>query len=239
MATNESKIPPQGAARYPDDLGANAAKDVSGALTTLLADMFALYLKTKNFHWHVSGPHFRDYHLFLDDQATQIFAMTDAIAERARKVGGMTLRSIGHIARLQRVADNDADYVTPLDMLAELRDDNMELVGRYARDARALRRAQRRGHASLIENWIDEAESRVWFLFEAMPARGGRLSGSARAVARHSQPPRAIVRDVEPARGRPAERRRPVPGCRGSAGRRRYRQPLDGRMGSCRPRPYG
>src|SRR5437868_12073024 len=112
----------------PTDLKSNATRDISAALNTLLADMLALYLKTKNFHWHVSGPHFRDYHLLLDEQADQIFATTDPIAERVRKIGGMTLRSTGHVARLQRVLDNDAEYVTPLDMLAELRDDNKQLV---------------------------------------------------------------------------------------------------------------
>src|SRR6476660_2861020 len=114
----------------PTDLGASATKDISGALNALLADMFALYLKTKNFHWHMSGPNFRDYHLLLDEQATQIYDTTDVIAERVRKVGGATIRSIGHIARLQRVLDNDADYVSPQDMLAELRDDNKQLAAR-------------------------------------------------------------------------------------------------------------
>src|SRR6478609_6776582 len=113
----------------PTDLTSDATKDIAGALTLLLADMFALYLKTKNFHWHMSGPHFRDYHLMLDDQGDEIYATTDVIAERARKVGGTTLRSIGHIQRLQRLADNDADYVTPEDMLAELADDNRRLTG--------------------------------------------------------------------------------------------------------------
>ena len=114
--------------RRQDRLGANAIQDIAGALNTLLADVFALYMKTKNFHWHMSGPHFRDYHLLLDEQAEQIFAATDEIAERVRKIGGTTLRSIGQIAKLQRVLDNDADYVTPQDMLAELRDDNKQLV---------------------------------------------------------------------------------------------------------------
>jgi len=121
----------------PTDLRPNAAPEISGALNILLADMFALYLKTKNFHWHVSGPHFRDYHLLLDEQGEQIFATTDAIAERVRKIGGTTLRSIGHIGRLQRVLDNDADFVTPLDMLAELRDDNKQLVASL-REAHAI-----------------------------------------------------------------------------------------------------
>ena len=151
----------------PSGLSANARADVSAALNALLADVFALYLKTKNFHWHVSGPHFRDYHLLLDEQAEQIFAATDAIAERVRKIGGTTLRSIGHIARLQRVADNDADFVTPRDMLAELREDNGRFVARM-REMHAL--CDEHGDvatASLLENWIDEAERRVWFLFEA------------------------------------------------------------------------
>lgn len=150
----------------PTDLGANATKELAGGLNILLADVYALYLKTKNFHWHVSGPHFRDYHLLLDDQATQIDAMTDAIAERVRKLGGTTIRSIGHIKRLQRVLDNDADYVTPHDMLAELRDDNIEL-NKHMRTLHEL--CDEHGDiasASLIENWIDETEKRVWFLFE-------------------------------------------------------------------------
>ena len=151
----------------PNGLGANATKDIAAALTTLLADMFALYVKTKNFHWHVSGPHFRDYHLMLDDQAAQILATTDAIAERARKLGGTTLRSIGHVGRLQRIADNDADYVTPLDMLAELRDDTMQLTT-FLRETHDV--CEEHGDVattSLLETWIDEAEGRIWFLFEA------------------------------------------------------------------------
>ena len=150
----------------PTDLGANATKELTGGLNILLADVYALYLKTKNFHWHVSGPHFRDYHLLLDEQATQIDAMTDAIAERVRKLGGTTIRSIGHIQRLQRVLDNDADYVTPHDMLAELRGDNVEL-NKHMRTLHDL--CDEHGDvatASLIENWIDETEQRVWFLFE-------------------------------------------------------------------------
>ncbi len=151
----------------PTDLGADATRDIAGALNTLLADMFALYFKTKNFHWHVSGPHFRDYHLLLDEQSAQIFATTDTIAERVRKVGGTTLRSVGHIARLQRVADNEADYVSPLDMLAELRDDNVQLTA-HMRAAHGV--CDERGDvatASLLEVWIDEAEQRTWYLFEA------------------------------------------------------------------------
>ena len=153
--------------RTPTDLGANASKDISAALTTLLADTFALYLKTKNFHWHMSGPHFRDYHLMLDEQGEQIFAMTDDIAERARKLGGTTLRSIGHIARLQRIPDNDADYVTPEDMLAELGSDNRQLLG-YLRSTHAVAEEHNDvATTSVIEVWIDETERRAWFLFEA------------------------------------------------------------------------
>src|SRR5712672_4250851 len=138
------------------DLQPNAVRDLSGALNVLLADMFALYLKTKNFHWHMSGPHFRDYHLLLDEQGDQIFATTDAIAERVRKIGGTTLRSIGQIGRMQRILDNDADFVTPLDMLAELRDDNKELV-KNLRETHGLCDAHNDvATASLIENWIDE-----------------------------------------------------------------------------------
>jgi len=149
------------------DLPSNAIRDIGGALNALLADMFALYLKTKNFHWHVSGPHFRDYHLMLDEEAGEIFATTDAIAERVRKLGGTTLRSVGHIARLQRVLDNDADYVTPPDMLAELREDNLQLVQRLRETHGLCSQHGDVASVSLIEPWIDEAEKRVWFLFEA------------------------------------------------------------------------
>lgn len=153
--------------RTPGGLGSNAVRDISGALTSMLADMFALYLKTKNFHWHVSGPNFRQDHLMLDEHSAQILATTDAIAERVRKIGGTTIRSIGHVSRLQRVLDNDADYVTPSDMLAELRDDNMQLIVRL-REVHQLSDENRdAATASLIEPWIDEAEGRVWFLFES------------------------------------------------------------------------
>jgi starvation-inducible DNA-binding protein len=151
----------------PTDLKVNAVRDIAGALNILLADMFALYVKTKNFHWHVSGPHFRDYHLLLDEQAEQIFATTDAIAERVRKIGGTTVRSIGHIGRLQRVLDNDADYVTPQDMLAELRDDNKQLTAHMRETHDLCDEGQDVATASLLEVWIDEAERRTWFLFEA------------------------------------------------------------------------
>jgi starvation-inducible DNA-binding protein len=150
----------------PTNIESNAVRDIAGALNVALADIFALYLKTKNFHWHMSGPHFRDYHLLLDEQSDQIFAVTDPIAERVRKLGGTTLRSIGHIARLQRVGDNDAEFVTPMDMLAELRDDNKQLALRL-REAHGLcDEAGDVASASLLENWIDEAERRTWFLFE-------------------------------------------------------------------------
>jgi starvation-inducible DNA-binding protein len=151
----------------PANFQSNAVAALSAALNMLLADVFALYLKTKNYHWHMSGPHFRDYHLLLDEQADQIFAISDPIAERVRKIGGTTIRSIGNITRLQRVLDNDADFVTPLDMLAELRDDNRDLAGRM-REAHAL--CDEHGDiatASLLEVWVDEAERRSWFLFEA------------------------------------------------------------------------
>lgn len=151
----------------PTDLTEAATRDVSAALTLLLADFFALYLKTKNFHWHISGPHFRDYHLLLDEHGDQVFAATDAIAERVRKIGGATIRSIGHIARLKRVLDNDADYVDPLDMLAELRDDNKDLVARMRETHSLCEEHNDVASTSLLEGWIDEAEKRVWFLFEA------------------------------------------------------------------------
>jgi starvation-inducible DNA-binding protein len=151
----------------PTDLSAAATRDISGAMNAVLADVFALYLKTKNFHWHLSGPHFRDYHLLFDEQADQIFAMTDAIAERVRKVGGSTVRSIGHIARMQRIRDNDADYVEPSDMLAELREDNKALTGRLREAHNVCEEFHDIATASLIEVWIDETERRSWFLFEA------------------------------------------------------------------------
>src|SRR4051812_20595797 len=155
----------------PTDLKPTAVQDIAGAMNILLADMFALYLKTKNFHWHISGPHFRDYHLLLDEQGEQIFTTTDAIAERVRKIGGTTLRSIGHIGRLQRIEDNDAEFVTPMDMLAELREDNKQLVGRM-RETHDLcdEHGDDVATASLLEVWIDEAERRTWFLFEATRA---------------------------------------------------------------------
>jgi starvation-inducible DNA-binding protein len=151
----------------PTGLGANATKDIAGAINALLADTFALYLKTKNFHWHMSGPHFRDYHLLLDEQSDQIFAMTDVLAERARKIGGNTLRSIGDIARHQRISDNDAEYVTPEDMLAELRSDNQDFVKSMRAVHDVCDEHNDVATASLLENYIDEAERRVWFLYES------------------------------------------------------------------------
>jgi starvation-inducible DNA-binding protein len=167
MTTRDAKTLRTAPLDTPTDLKSNAVRDIAGALNIALADMFALYVKTKNFHWHLSGPHFRDYHLMLDEQADQIFATTDDIAERVRKIGGTTLRSIGHIDRLKRVLDNDADFVTPLDMLAELRDDNKQLTA-HLRETHDL--CDEHGDVattSLIENWIDQAERRTWFLFEA------------------------------------------------------------------------
>lgn len=151
----------------PSDLGDNAVRDLSGALNELLADVFALYLKTKNFHWHVSGPHFRDYHRMLDEQAAMLLAMTDPIAERLRKIGGSTIKSIGHIARLQRIEDNDADYVEPLDMLAELCEDNLRLTQRLREAHNVCDEHRDVATASLIENWIDETEERTWYLSAA------------------------------------------------------------------------
>ena len=165
MNANDAQIR-EAAPRRADGLEANTVRDISAALTALLADMLALYAKTKNFHWHITGPHFRDHYRLLDEQADQIVGATDAIAERVRKLGGTTLRSIGHIARLQRVMDNDAGYVTPHEMLTELREDNVHLAARL-RGAHGL--CGEHGDiasASLIENWVDEAEGRAWFLFE-------------------------------------------------------------------------
>jgi starvation-inducible DNA-binding protein len=151
----------------PTDLGANATRDIAAALNGVLADVFALYLKTKNFHWHMSGPHFRDYHLMLDEQSDQIFAMTDVLAERVRKIGHITMHSIGEISRGQRVADNDAPSVTPQDMLAELREDNAELAKRMRQDHEMIDEQKDVATASLLEVFIDETERRAWFLHEA------------------------------------------------------------------------
>ena len=159
----------------PTDLGSNASKDIAGALNAVLADTFALFMKTKNFHWHVSGPHFRDYHLLFDEQAAEILGSTDEIAERVRKVGGNTLRSIGDIARQQRLADNDAEYVEPHDMLAELREDNQRLVASMREVHDVCEEHNDVATTSLLENYIDEAERRAWFLYEA--SRSGSPTG--------------------------------------------------------------
>ena len=153
------------------DLGRDAVVDISGALRQLLADVLALYVKTKNFHWHMSGPHFRDYHLLLDDQATQVFTMIDEIAERARKLGGTTIRSISEISRHQRLADNNAEFVAPRDMLVELRHDNQELTRELRSAHKLCEQHEDVAAASLIENWIDEAERRTWFLSEIVATR--------------------------------------------------------------------
>ena len=168
MPTTEDKLAGrrQAALATSSDLGSEAVKNISGALNALLADVFALYVKTKNFHWHVSGPHFRDYHLLLDEQGSQIFGMTDDIAERARKVGGTTIRSIGHVARLQRLGDNDADYVDPHGMLAELREDNRAMLASMPEAHDLCDEEHDVVTASLLEVWIDETERRIWFLFE-------------------------------------------------------------------------
>ena len=152
------------------DIAPDAVKDIAGALTALVADVFAIYLKTKNFHWHMSGPHFRDYHLLLDEHGDQLFAMTDDIAERVRKIGGTTLRSIGHIARVKRIPDNDADYVSPKDMLSELWEDNKALVLSMRSAHDLCDEVGDVATASLLENWIDEGQRRAWFLFETTRA---------------------------------------------------------------------
>jgi starvation-inducible DNA-binding protein len=175
MKISDVKKLNQKALATPTDLKAAATKDISGAMNAILADVFALYLKTKNFHWHMSGPHFRDYHLLLDEQGDQLFAMTDPIAERIRKLGGATLRSIGHISRTQRVLDNDADYVEPEDMLAELCEDSRTLAARLREAHIVCEEHNDIATASLIEVWIDETERRTWFLFEA--SRRGDSSG--------------------------------------------------------------
>ena len=163
--TAHGDVPP--ALATPTDLGHNATRDITAALNGLLADTFALYLKTKNFHWHMSGPHFRDYHLMLDEQSDQIFAMTDVLAERVRKIGGLTMHSIGEISRNQRFSDNDAPYVVPHEMLAELRDDNEQFAKRMREAHEVCDEQKDVATASLLENFIDEAERRTWFLYEA------------------------------------------------------------------------
>src|ERR1700738_2687747 len=173
--TQDVKRRREGPLATPTDLKAAATRDISAAMNGILADVFALYIKTKNFHWHMSGPHFRDYHLLLDEQADQIFAMTDPIAERVRKLGGLTIRSIGQISRTQRVLDNDAEYVEPSDMLAELADDNKILAVSLRQAHNVCDEHGDIATASLIEIWVDETERRTWFLFEA--TRHGDSSG--------------------------------------------------------------
>ncbi len=172
----------------PTDLKPEAARDISAALAGLLADVFALYVKTKNFHWHMSGPHFRDYHLLLDEQSEQIFAMTDPIAERARKIGGATLRSIGDIARRQRILDNDADYVDPQDMLAELRDDNKSLTARHAPGPQCLRRLRRRRDREPPRN-LDRRDRAT----HLVPVRGDAQRGGERLTGDGAEPSRATA----------------------------------------------
>jgi starvation-inducible DNA-binding protein len=159
----------------PTDLSADAVREISAALNALVADTFALYVKTKNFHWHVSGPHFRDYHLLLDEQGEQLAGSIDVLAERARKVGGTTIRSIGQIAKLQRIKDNDKDYVSPIDMLTELMNDNKAQIHNMREAHEVADEHDDVATASLLENFIDEAEKRCWFLFEA--SRGGERGG--------------------------------------------------------------
>lgn len=158
---------PNAALKTPTDLNRNETKTVADALNGILADSYALYLKTKNFHWHVSGPHFRDYHLMLDDQATQILATTDQIAERVRKTGNTTLRSIGDIARRQTIKDNDAAFVSATDMLAELREDNLKLVELLREAKDIVDEAKDNATSGILDDWTDQAEERAWFLFEA------------------------------------------------------------------------
>jgi starvation-inducible DNA-binding protein len=154
----------------PSDIRGESVREISAALNVLLADVFALYIKTKNFHWHMSGVHFRDYHLLLDDHGDQLFAMTDDIAERVRKIGAVTIRSIGEIARLQRIKDNEAEYVAPQDMLSELRQDDEALVLKMLAVHGVCDEASDVATASLLENWIDQAQRRIWFLFETTRA---------------------------------------------------------------------
>ena len=162
-----AKTDPDPNLNTPTDLASNAAKTVAEALNGILADSYALYIKTKNFHWHVSGPHFRDYHLMLDEQASQILATTDAIAERVRKTGNTTLRSIGDIARRQTLRDNDAEFVAANDMLTELRDDNLKLVEQLREAKDIVDDAKDNATSGILDDWTDEAEERAWFLFEA------------------------------------------------------------------------
>jgi starvation-inducible DNA-binding protein len=167
MSTHTHESTKAAKTNVPDGFPSEQIKDLSSVLNALLADVYALYLKTKNFHWHMSGPHFRDYHLLLDDQGDQIFAIADDIAERVRKIGGTTIRSIGHIAKLQRITDNDQEFVPARDMLLDLHGDNRAFVESLRSAHEVASKANDYATTSLIEVWIDEAERRAWFLFEA------------------------------------------------------------------------
>src|SRR6201996_7212161 len=167
MSSTKGKPDPKAALETPTDLSADATRDISGALNALLADVFVLYMKTKNFHWHMSGPHFRDYHLMLDEQSEQIFDTTDEIAERVRKIGGTTLRSIGQIADLQTIKDNNEKFVPAHEMLRELMNDNKALVAEMREAHEVADKNNDSATTSLLENFIDQAERRTWFLFEA------------------------------------------------------------------------
>ena len=162
-----SRRPSSAALGTPTDLTPDAVAAISAALNPLVADAFALYVKTKNFHWHMSGPHFRDYHLLLDDQGDQIFEMTDELAERVRRIGGTTLRSIGHIAKLKRITDNDSEFVAPMDMLRELMEDNKAFTVSMREAHKIADNNNDSATTSILENFIDETEKRTWFLFEA------------------------------------------------------------------------
>ena len=167
IVTKETIVATPVQLKTPTDIESNAIRSISEALNAILADSYALFLKTKNFHWHVSGPHFRDYHLMLDEQAAQILGTTDAIAERVRKIGGTTLRSIGDIGRRQRIKDNDADFVSARDMLAELRGDNLKLVEALREAKTLVDEAGDNGTSGILDDWTDQAEESAWFLFEA------------------------------------------------------------------------
>ena len=176
MSAQESRVLRTAPLATPTDLKPNAVRDLAGELNILLADMFGLYLKTKNFHWHISGPHFRDYHLLLDEQSEQIFATTDAIAERVRKIGGTTLRSIGQVSKLQTIHDNDEEYVPPREMLRELMEDNKHMAAAMRKAHQLADDNEDSGTAGLLETFIDETERRTWFLFEASRQEGSNAA---------------------------------------------------------------
>ena len=176
MSSSEVMTRRKAPLKTPTDLGRQASKDIAGALNALLADMFTLYLKTKNFHWHMSGPHFRDYHLLLDEHSDQIFATTDQLAERVRKLGGITLRSIGQIAKLQTIQDNNEAYVPPREMLRELMEDNKQMAAAMRKAHKLADDNEDSGTAGLLETFIDETERRTWFLFEASRQEGSNAA---------------------------------------------------------------